>query len=767
MAKLEEVTLTYLSERIRFDGSNTAILLCQMERCDSLDVCMQDLVVKCECEPDELVSGLSYRFYGRYTEHHKYGRQFVAKTFVRTMPHSRAGIVRYLMQAPRVGQITALALWDKFGGDAVRILREQPDVAAVAVGGSFTVARAEEAAEYLRQEQAIENTLIDLIDVLGSRGFPKSLPKRLVAEWQGKAAAMVKRNPYQLLKFHGCGFLRCDQLFLDLGGMPGRLKRQALCAWDTLAGDTAGHTWFPPQVAERGIRSRVAGVDVQPLKALKLAKRAGLLIVHRNGSGDVWLAEAQKAKSEQIAAERVKAWLEEPAKWPSLSSLAVSEHQLEKLQQALYAPLALFTGGPGTGKTYSGAQVLAVVRKQHGADMVAVAAPTGKAAVRITEAMTQFGISIRAKTIHSLLGVESHSESGGWGFKHNAANPLPYKFIIVDEASMIDTDLAAALFSACAPGTHMLLIGDTAQLPPVGHGAPLRDLIAAGVPNGELTEIRRNSGDIVRACHEIRQGKLFTTSGAFDPDAGLNLRLRPACSSQAALDQVVKTLRTIATSRMAHPVRDCQVIVAVNDKSELSRRAVNKRLQQELNPGGYGVSGNPFRVGDKIVCLRNGFFPVVEDAPSHFNQEENDGKVFVANGEQGFVKHVELKITIAQLEAPSRLVKIPRGGGDAADSQSGGDGDNSDKPSATGCQWDLAYAISAHKSQGSEWPVVLVALDEYPGARMVCSREWIYTSISRAKKACFLVGKIATAHGMVHRQAIAKRKTFLKELITH
>jgi hypothetical protein len=335
--------------------------------------------------------------------------------------------------------------------------------------------------------------------------------------------------------------------------------------------------------------------------------------------------------------------------------------------------------------------------------------------------------------------------------------------LLVHNCSMIDTDLAAALFRSCATGTHMLLIGDTGQLPPVGHGAPLRDLIAAGVPTGRLTEIRRNSGAVVHACHEIRAGRRFQVCPQLRPEAGENLRVLPAVSSKAALEKIVQTIRSIGSKGLANPVWECQVIVAVNAKSELSRQAVNQRLQAELNPGGGRAAGNPFRVGDKIVCLKNSFLPVVEDAPPEFNQEEDDGKVFVANGEQGCVKHVQSKLTIAQLDGPPRLIKIPRGTN--TDSQGDGDGANSDESAATGCQWDLAYGISCHKSQGSEWPVVLVALDEYPGARLVCSREWLYTAISRAKLACFLVGKLATGHGMIQREAIRKRKTFLRELI--
>lgn len=781
-SKLEEIVLTFERERIRFDAGcedpdepSTCILECspieleqqQQQQTLAIGSCN----VKTECRPSELSTGLQYRFYGRWTSHPKYGRQFDSRTFVKVQPRNRVGTIRYLMQAPGIGQKTATTLWDKFNGDAVRIVREQPDVAACAVGGQFNELKAAEAAGYLRREAALEATTIDLMELLAGRGFPRNLGKRAVAEWGNKAAEIIRRSPYSLMRFRGCGFLRCDQLFLDLGGDPRKLKRQALAAWHAIARDTNGNTWHQPAMVERGLAERIGGAKVDAVPAVKLAKRGKLLATHRNGDGRLWLAEAGKAKNEATVAERVRSWLTEAASWPDVANLDISDHQRKQLGQALTCPLAVFGGGPGTGKTYSAARLIAEIIRIHGTDQVAVAAPTGKAAVRISEVMTGYGVKVRAKTIHSLLRVASKSEGEGWGFEHDEHNPLPQKFIVVDESSMIDVDLAAALFRACAVGCHVLLVGDTGQLPPVGHGAPLRDLIAASVPTGILTEIRRNAGDIVRACHEIRGGRKFLTSRNLDPDNGENLRLKPAVSSRAALEQIVKTIHAIGNRGLVNPIWECQVIVAVNAKSELSRKDVNERLQRELNPGGTRSAGNPFRVGDKIVCLKNGFYHVVDDAPVNFNAEKStDGKVFVANGEQAAVKFVEPKLTVAQLDAPSRLVKIPRGAGqdggdDGSGSQgSGGDG-GTDISSAIGCQWDLAYAISCHKSQGSEWPIVLVALDEYPGARLVCSREWLYTAASRAKKVCFLVGKLSTAHGMIAREAIGKRKTFLRELI--
>ena len=449
----------------------------------------------------------------------------------------------------------------------------------------------------------------------------------------------------------------------------------------------------------------------------------------------------------------------------------LSDHQREELAKATAGSLGILCGSPGTGKTYTAARLIGRIIDLCGSDSIAVACPTGKAAVRISEALEKYGVKKTASTIHRLLGVSSRTAGEGWGFIHDESNPLPFKYVVIDEGSMIDTDLFAALLRACAAGTHLLVVGDVNQLPPVGHGAPLRDMLAAGVPAGELTKIERNWGQIVQACADIRDGKRWQTVQKLDPDTGANLKLLPAAGGAAAVEKIVETIRKIRDAKLYDPIWGVQVIVAVNKKSELSRRDLNKRLQNELNPAGVRAGSNPFRVGDKIVCLKNSLVPVVEDCPPECNRDALDGKVFVANGEQARVVSVVEKLTTVSLDSPWRLVKIPRGTGDAADdanANGGGNGqeqDDSTPATSTGCQWDLAYAISCHKSQGSEWPCVIVALDEYPGARRVCSREWIYTAISRAKSICLLVGKRATADGMCVSRAITKRKTFLRELI--
>ena len=497
---------------------------------------------------------------------------------------------------------------------------------------------------------------------------------------------------------------------------------------------------------------------MEPEKAIELAVRAKIL-TERIDRGQRWFAETAKARSEhriaRFIAEAAEETQQDGTKWPEIESLVgkLSEHQFLEIKKAIGGVVGVLAGSPGTGKTYSTAAIIRQVM-QSGAK-VAACAPTGKAAVRMTEALDANDISLRATTIHSLLGIAS-SGDGGFEFQHNEFDPLPHGFVFVDEATMIDTGLMASLLAARARGTHFLFIGDPNQLAPVGHGAPLRDFITAKVPTGTLTEIKRQgtTSRVVRACAEIRDKRRFSAADKPDLENGENLVLIPRDTADSQIETLEILMQQFMSGDKYDPVWDVQIIVAVNKKSPLGRKPLNVRLQDLLNPDGQRVKGNPFRVGDKIICVKNSWFPALDSS-----EAEKDGKIYVANGEQAEVLEVSIGRTIARLTAPDREVIIPRSAKEA-------DEDNkSEDDTGTGCNWESGFAISCHKSQGSEWHVVIVLADEYGGAKMVQSRQWLYTAISRAKTLCLVVGKQTVCNEMCHRDALFKRKTFLVEQI--
>lgn len=761
---MEELTLIYRRERIRFDNADGSdgMAICECERPGTQRDTFDDnsVIVKTECAEDELKTGLSYRFYGHWTTHARHGKQFVAKTFVRAKPHGEAGTLRYLCEAPNIGPLTARKLWEKFQADAMRILRDEPEVAVAAVGGQFTVEKAKAAGAWLKKEEAIEHCTIDLMELLDKRGFPKNTGKKAIQLWGNRAAEFIRDMPYRLMVLRGCGFKRCDDLYVALGLPEGSLVRQALCAMYVLARDNDGHTWF----RHEEVLARVA--KLIPRAELRTDWALSLLARHRDALGE-WYALKENARNEGVIAERITDLAGGDVRWPSIEGLDVSDHQRGELAKTLVAPVCCFTGAPGTGKTYTVARLTAALIDAHGAESVCLMAPTGKAAARLGESLADYGVPLRPRTIHGTLGVVTRNEGEGWGFAHNEENPLQAKFYLLDEGSMPDTDIFASLLRALPAGAHLLVIGDTNQLPPVGHGSPLRDMLRAGVPAGELREIQRQAATsrIVQVCHAIKDGQAWSTSTQANPAAGENLVVA-AGDAEAALGVIVDKLKRIRDADLADPVWDCQVIAAVNAKSPLARTAMNDRLQAEFNAGGQRGEGK-FRTRDKIICLKNGFYPTADSDEPGVNMTADDGKVFVANGEIGRVTAIDGKVTIAAFTAPKRLVKIlgaaveekagNENGGEQADS-SGGESED-----AGGKRFDLAYAVTCHKMQGSEAKIVFVVLDEYPGARMVCGREWIYTAISRAKMVCFLVGKLDTARSMCLRKVLDRRKTFLAE----
>jgi exodeoxyribonuclease V alpha subunit len=603
------------------------------------------------------------------------------------------------------------------------------------------------------------------------------------------AAKIIRRNPYILMRFRGCGFRRCDAMYIHLGHSPDRLKRQALCARYSIASRTDGDTWFPVDVAIAGLKSSIGGAELQPGKALKLAKRAGIIATQRtdrdgnlvDSGGRLWIAESKKRDHEKYIAERLVEAEGESPSWPDAAEIdGVTDHQREQLAASLRGVIGIFSGAPGSGKTYTAAALVLAGKRLFGLSGTAVCAPTGKAAVRITEAMEGYGVPLKARTIHSLLGVGQAGDIGGeWSFEHGPGNPLPFRFIVVDEASMIDAGLMSSLLAARAKGACILFVGDVNQLPPVGHGAPLRDMIDAGLPYGELTEIHRQAAKsmIVRHCVQVRDGNPLERKEAGSPEAirqshiddGDNVWWIDDRDQSAAMLATLDHCRTLGFD----PVWDCQVLVAVNAKSELSRKNINKLLQEYLNSN-EAVKGCPFRVGDKVVCLKNGNYKRVDsrdneplDIDSFVGGEGEEpgesppAEIRVANGDLGEVIEIEPKSMLVRLAVGNHTVRVPRG--KAAEN----DGSEEDGKEATdtGCQWDLAYGLTVHKSQGSEWPVVIELIDEYPGAKRICSREWWYTADSRAKKLLVMIGKIDIKDQLRRRVALGDRKTFLAERI--
>lgn len=707
------------------------------------------VTVKGKAVRGSLDPGNTYRFWGHWEKHPRYGEQFRFSSHAIATPISQRGLEHYIAQARGIGRKRAREIVEVFGQDSLAAIRDTPEKVANCIAG-LSVGYVKRAAELFARDARQEELLAELMGLLAGRHFPHTLPVRCINRWGARAAEIIRENPYVLVTFHGAGFLTADRLYMELGLDPTAIIRQGMCLWYAVHSDNEGHIWFSVAHTNRFLRQNLSA-DLDPQQALAWAIENDLL-VSREQDGQTWIADAKLAAHEANIVNCLWAAEGEKPQWLEIFGTeaeddgAPSLHQAKEINLALQGKIGVLTGGPGTGKTFALAAVIKQI--ECGENRIAVCAPTGKAAVRVTESLAAQGVEIVARTIHSTLGVES--SDGGWSFTYTASNPLPYDFIFVDEVSMQDVPLMSALLAARG-GAHVLFVGDQNQLSPVGPGAPFRDKIAAGVPCGQLIETRRHAGQTIETQRLMRKEGRIEWSDELDIEAGKNFI---HCECETPEEQIEELFRLFADETLVEafcqtkqdyldPIWDVQVIAAVNKKSPLGRVPLNEMLQARLNPTGKQAKGNPFRVGDKIICTKNGDVTWL-DSPGG-----KSDKTRVANGEQARVVDVTASMITAQLSSPDRLIRIPKG----KQKEDGG----------TGCPWELAYAITSHKSQGSEWPVVLILLDSYPGAVRLCDVHWLITATSRHSLYGVTIGRKSLARAMCKRSALWQRKTFMRE----
>lgn len=750
------------TDRVFDNGPERRCVIGTVRRLDGSRV-----VVRGYATEDEIQDGVTYRFFGHIRTHHKYGPQFNFNSFTEEEPCDEDSVIAYLETCgkPTRGSITkrvARALFEAFGVEAIDRLKADP-VGVSQVIKQWDAAKASLASEYLISQSGTQKSKLSLIVLLNGRGFPKKTIDRAIKEWGAKAADNVRDNPYCLMTLPGIGFKGADKLYCDLAREKANsneeyhaslasIHRQGLCASYAVQCESrsSGSTWLPIGFAKSAVRKTVGGTAADPDKAIEWAVMNGNLTVKEDH-----VAISRMALHELEIAEFIT-MSAEGFSWPECDEVCgfsppgkpLSDHQRDAISVALSTDrISCIQGSPGVGKTFAVACIVKAIIANYGRDSIAVAAPTGKAAVRVGQSMAANGVDLPTSTIHRLLQVEGES-AGGWSFHFNQQNALPYRFIIIDESSMIDVDLMASLLRACTPTTHILFVGDIHQLAPVGHGRPFYDLQRV-IPTGHLREIHRFSGRIVKSCAEIRDYQTITFSPKLDIEAGENLPLIevPQDLQTKAMENLIANLER-ETSDI---IEEVQILTGKNDGSNVARKPLNILLQKILNPHGESIQGNPFRVGDKIVCLKNG---------QYINTRDQLDQHFVANGELGRVLEILPGRMVVSLRDPSRTILIThapvqeneREVADSEDIQRGTVGD-----------WDLGYCLSVHRSQGSQWKYVIVQIDK--AGAMVQSRNWVYTAISRAEVATFVIGSKQIISQSLRKDGISDRKTFLVERI--
>lgn len=761
--------------------------------------------VKGNCDPTDIIIGVDYRFYGRFGKPDpRYGEQFHFDQLKQQEIHSRQGVVQYLTRnAIGIGPVYASQLWDKYASDAVRMLRAFPDE-VMRDCPSIPKSRIIDASEALKSKAATEDVRIELTTLLDGRGFPSKLVDALIKKFGIHAPARIKHDPFTMLvhKMPGAGFARCDRLYCDLGLPQHRIKRLLMVLVRFFQENADGDTWKPLADAKRAILLGISGVadgEIRWQRAVKLGLRARYLAIREDKSQviengwTVWIAERAKADAERQLAGHVArisrgAAADDSAEqaalrtnWPGADDIdGLTPHQRDVVAKLVSSGsrLVILNGAPGSGKTTTAAAIIRTLCKQIDKSEIAVVAPTGKAGVRIRSAMERNGLQdIHCGTVHRTLGVQRNGhDGGGWDFWFNNSRKMPWKVYVLDESSMFDTTTANCFFQAIPDGSLVLMVGDPNQLPPVDHGAPLRDMIAAGIPYGELTEVLRNDGAAVRACQTIKAG------GKPYPPRGLNLATgdnwchKEAKSNAYAKGVLLHMIKTAGGMKLpiggadagkdgepvqfrdVDPTWDIQVITALNDLGDVSRKKLNDELRELLNRDGEQADGCPFRIGDKVICLQNCCLEIVESVESaamwrpHDDDEAGDDRAegdFVANGEIGRVVFVARSHMAVAFTDPERMFVVPK----KAESSADGDFQN----------FDLGYAITFHKSQGSQWPIVMLMADR--AANRMASRELWFTGISRMESVVVTVGMLAVIHRQIERVALKDRRTFLAEMI--
>ncbi len=684
----------------------------------------------------EANEGEIVELFGRWVYHKEFGKQFSFSSFEKSLPKEIEGIIQYLSSRTikGVGPVTAVKIVNRYGMDTFDVIENHPEWLADIPG--ITMKKAAAISESFKEHSDMRQAMMFFKDFM-STGEITKVCKKLGAS----AVGIVRDNPYVLCNgAYGVSFETADEIAASLGVSASDEKRVLSGFKHALHYNSSvnGHTCLPKEKLV-SVAAELLSLDEMRLADM-LAEFINTEELKEYYDGErsyVMLPEIYD--DEEYVAKRIVelsgnastfSYRDISALIESLEArfgVVYADMQREALFKAINGGITVITGGPGTGKTTIVKALLSIFDSL-GLKTV-LAAPTGRAAKRMSEATSN-----EAKTVHRMLEME-RTDSLALKFNRNVRSPLDEKVVIVDEASMIDLTLMAALMRALPRGARLILIGDSDQLPSVGAGNVLSDLICSGrVSTVRLTEVFRQSESslIVKNSHDINRG-IVPKLGATDGDFFFVRRENEA--------DIAPTVASLITERLpkayGKTIRDDIQVITPSRKGTGGVELMNKELQSRINPPmkfkkEKAAHGVVFREGDRVMQVTNDY---------EIEWEKNGVTGYgIFNGDIGVIESIDLQNATMNIWFDDRLVRY--------------EFDDLD-------ELELAYAITVHKSQGSEYPVVIIPMYSCPS--MLMTRNLLYTAITRAKRMVILVGRTDIPACMISNNREVMRYTTLRE----
>ena len=683
---------------------------------------------------------------GQYIAHPTYGEQFKIETYAVKPPEDEESVERYLGSGAIKGIGTALAarIVRHFHADTFRIIEEEPERLAEIKGISERKAR--EIAQQVYEKRDMRKAMI----FLQQFGITTALAVKIFEKYGQRMYEVLQNNPYQLADdIHGVGFRIADEIARKAGvSADSEYRVKSAISYVLLQAGNEGHIYLPKEL----VQSRTAqllGVGLEDIEQYLMDLAVDRKIVVKQEKEQERVYSASSYYIEMSTARMLcdlnitgeiddQVILKKIAAIEKQTEMYLDEMQKKAVIEAVRCGLLIITGGPGTGKTTTINTLISYFESE--GLQILLAAPTGRAAKRMTEAT-----GVEAKTVHRLLEISGLSEESGavGGFGRNAQNPLEADVIIIDEMSMVDAYLMHALLDAVTVGTRLIMVGDMNQLPSVGPGSVLKDMIQSGcIPVVSLTRIFRQAqeSDIVVNAHKINRGESVLLD-----NKSRDFFFLKRDDANVIISIVIQLVRDKMPRYVNAKMYDIQVLTPMR-KGLLGVERLNKILQEYLNPPDrtkteQEQNGVLFREGDKVMQVKNNYQLEWEIRGRYGIPMEKGLGIF--NGDMGIIREINKQTERVTVEFDEqRMVEYPYSGLE---------------------ELELAYAVTIHKSQGSEYPAVVIPL--LSGPKMLMTRNLLYTAVTRAKQCVTLVGDPYAFNQMEANTVEQKRYTALADRI--